>query len=63
MIPRPVSVGRRVVDKTNGDLGTIVAAQGRGRYRIDWDDPTPYQDVASPKVPSKFITWVDTNHA
>ncbi len=51
---------RRVVDTAMGKHGTAVWSYGRDLYRVEWDDPTPYQDVAQVPIPSKFFAWDDS---
>ncbi len=56
---------RRVIDwrirlldlRTNG-YGTAVADLGRGRYRVQWDEPTPFQDEAKVPIPSADFDWL-----
>ena len=48
---------RRVRDRVTGDLGWAVDRTGYHRYRVDWDNPTPHQDLAMPRIPSMFFEW------
>jgi hypothetical protein len=48
---------RRVYDKLKGDFGTAVEYLGNGRYRVEWDDPTPWQHKAAADIPGKFFEW------
>lgn len=52
---------RRVMDQRDYSLGTAVCDLGRGRYRVEWDDPTPYQDEAAVPIPSDDFAWADAN--
>lgn len=55
MVDRPMK--RRVIDKTNSDTGTAVRELGRGKYRVQWDNPTPFQDMAKVPIPSEHFDW------
>jgi hypothetical protein len=48
---------RRVIDLADSSYGTATEALGRGRYRVAWDEPTPFQDTARVPVPSQFFDW------
>jgi hypothetical protein len=43
----------------NFDLGTAVEDFGGGKYRIEWDTPTPYQARVRVTIPSKWFCWAD----
>jgi hypothetical protein len=50
----------RVIDLPTGQLGTVVDAYGEGsrrRYRVAWDEPTPYEDQAWVVIPCEFFDW------
>jgi hypothetical protein len=48
---------RRVICRYDNSVGTAVQSFSRNRYRIEWDEPTPYQDEAKVIVPSKMFEW------
>jgi len=50
---------RRVICKRDYSYGTAVQDLGRGRYRVKWDEPTPYQDDARVPIPSADFDWAD----
>lgn len=53
-------IGRRVIDRTNGDAGSVVAGTEFGtRYVVHWDNPTPNQDQVWVDIPSRFFRWAD----
>jgi hypothetical protein len=50
-------MSRRVIDLADHSFGTATEALGRGRYRVEWDEPTPFQDTARVPIPSQFFDW------
>lgn len=50
---------RRVIDNRDHSLGTAVEDLGRGCYRVEWDEPTPYQREARVPIPSLGFAWAD----
>lgn len=49
----------RVLCKYDGTCGTVVKSYGRGRYGVEWDEPTPYQEEAKPIIPSSLFEWLE----
>ena len=50
---------RRVHDLFADKYGTAVEDLGRGKYRVEWDEPTPHQDIAQVPIPHKLFQWVE----
>jgi hypothetical protein len=61
--PGPAELPRRVHDLVQGHFGTAVeyvAFSARGHfYRVEWDNPTPHQDTATPLIPSQHFEWAE----
>ena len=51
--------GKRVRDRLQGDYGTVLARNSRGRFSIAWDRPTPHENAAWVQVPSRFFEWAE----
>lgn len=50
---------RRVIDKMDYSTGVVVEDLGRGRYRVEWDTPTPFQREAKVPIPSRCFDWAE----
>ena len=47
----------RVVDLWTGEYGTAVEKLTKNYWRVEWDNPTPYEDEARCPIPSRHFRW------